>query len=51
VADGEPRDWNELLRRVLRPFRSEQAAFSVLLGTLAVAAVVVAVVLLIRALT
>jgi hypothetical protein len=49
VADGGPRDWNELLRRVLRPFSSEQAAFQVLLGALAVAAVVVALVLLIRA--
>jgi hypothetical protein len=49
VPAGEPRDWNETLRRWLRPFRSEQAAFSVLLGTLVVAAVVVVLVLLLRA--
>jgi hypothetical protein len=51
VADREPRDWNETLRRWLRPFQSEQAAFNVLLWTLAVAAVFVVLLLLIRAVT
>jgi hypothetical protein len=51
VADDEPRDWNALLRRVLAPFRTEDAAFRVLLGALVLAAVVVALVLLVRALT
>jgi hypothetical protein len=46
-----PRDWNALLRRVLAPFRSEAAAFRVLLGTVAVAVLVILLVLLIRALS
>jgi hypothetical protein len=51
VGDArEPRDWNALLLRVLEPFRSEAAAFRVLLGTIAVFAVIVVVVLLVRAL-
>jgi hypothetical protein len=45
----EPRDWNALLRRALAPFRSEQAAFRVLLWTAGVAALVIAIVLLARA--
>jgi hypothetical protein len=45
-----PRDWNALLLRVLEPFRSEAAAFRVLLGTIAVFGVIVAVVLVARAL-
>ena len=45
-----PRDWNALLLRVLEPFRSEAAAFRVLLWTIGVFAVVVAVVLVARAL-
>jgi hypothetical protein len=45
-----PRDWNALLLRVLEPFRSEAAAFRVLLGTIAVFGTIVAVVLLARAL-
>jgi hypothetical protein len=46
-----PRDWNALLRRVLTPFRSDAAAFRVLLGTVALAVLVIALVLLIRAVT
>ena len=46
-----PRDWNALLRRVLAPFRSEAAAFRVLLGTAAVAVLVILLVLLIRAIS
>jgi hypothetical protein len=42
-------DWNARLERWLRPFRSEAAAFRVLLGTIAVFAVVIVVVLLARA--
>jgi hypothetical protein len=45
-----PRDWNALLLRALEPFRSEAAAFRVLLGTIAVFAVIVALVLIARAL-
>lgn len=43
-------DWNARLERLLRPFRSEAAAFRVLLGTIALFAVVVLVVLVARAL-
>lgn len=43
-------DWNARLERLLRPFRSEAAAFRVLLATIAVFAVVVLVVLVARAL-
>jgi hypothetical protein len=46
---SEPRDWNELLRRVLAPFRSEDAAFRVLLGAIALFVALVAIVLAIRA--
>jgi hypothetical protein len=51
VDDGGDRDWNALLERVLAPFRSEAAAFHVLLAVLAIFAVLVAVVLVARALT
>ncbi len=43
-------DWNARLERILRPFRSEAAAFRVLLGTIAVFTVIVLVVLVARAL-
>jgi hypothetical protein len=43
------RDWNALLLRVLEPFRSEDAAFRVLLAVIAVFAVIIAVVLAARA--
>jgi hypothetical protein len=51
--DGDParppRDWNALLLRVLAPFRSEAAAFRVLLGVIAVCATIIVIVLLARA--
>jgi hypothetical protein len=50
-GDGGDRDWNALLERVLAPFRSEAAAFRVLLAVLAIFGVFVAVVLLARALS
>jgi hypothetical protein len=43
-------DWNARLERILRPFRSEAAAFRVLLGTIALFAAIVLVVLVARAL-
>ena len=43
------RDWNALLERLLSPFRSEAAAFRVLLWVAAVFAAIVAIVLLARA--
>ncbi|MBI5103413.1 MAG: hypothetical protein HZB46_00205 [Solirubrobacterales bacterium] len=49
MPDEAGRDWNALLRRVLAPFRSEQAAFRVLLYVIAFCAVLVAIVLLARA--
>ncbi|WP_445149415.1 hypothetical protein [Baekduia sp. Peel2402] len=48
-SDAPQRDWNALLNKVLEPFRSEAAAFRVLLWTIAVFAVVIAVVLIARA--
>jgi hypothetical protein len=48
-GDVPERDWNEVLRRVLAPLRSEAAMFRVLLVVAASVAVIVAVVLLIRA--
>jgi hypothetical protein len=50
ASDGErePRDWNALLLRVLEPFRSEAAAFRVLLATIALFGTIIAIVLLIR---
>jgi hypothetical protein len=51
MDETPPRDWNALLLRVLEPFRTEAAAFRVLLGTLVVFAVVVLLVVLARALT
>lgn len=47
---GEPgRDWNAILLRVLEPFRSEAAAFRVLLGAIALFGMIILVVLLTRA--
>jgi hypothetical protein len=43
-------DWNARLERILRPFRSEAAAFRVLLGTIAVFAAIVLIVVVARAL-
>jgi hypothetical protein len=43
-------DWNALLERVLAPFRSEAAAFRVLLATVALFGAIIAIVLLVRAL-
>jgi uncharacterized membrane protein len=48
-SDPPQRDWNALLDKVLEPFRSEAAAFRVLLWTIAVFAVVIAIVLIARA--
>ncbi|MCW3001635.1 MAG: hypothetical protein JWQ20_933 [Conexibacter sp.] len=45
------RDWNALLQRVLAPFRSEAAAFRVLMMVVAVFGTIIAVVLLARALS
>ena len=45
------RDWNALLERLLEPFRSEAAAFRVLLAVVAIFATVIAVVLVVRAVT
>jgi hypothetical protein len=44
-------DWNALLERVLAPFRSEAAAFRVLLATVALFGAIIAIVLLVRALS
>ena len=49
MDDTPQRDWNALLLRVLEPFRSEQAAFRVLMGVVAVCAVIVALTLILRA--
>jgi uncharacterized membrane protein len=43
------RDWNALLEKVLEPFRSEAAAFRVLMVVVAVFAVLIALVYLVRA--
>jgi hypothetical protein len=50
-GEGEPpgRDWNALLLRVLEPFRSEAAAFRVLLATIALFGTIIVIVLLARA--
>jgi hypothetical protein len=45
----EPRDWNALLERVLEPFRSEAAAFRVLLATIALFGTIIVVIVLARA--
>jgi hypothetical protein len=45
----EPRDWNAILERVLAPFRSEAAAFRVLIGVAIVCGTIMAIVLLARA--
>lgn len=44
------RDWNATLERWLRPFRSEAAAFRVLLVVVAVFGTIIALTLLARAL-
>jgi hypothetical protein len=49
-TDGR-RDWEALLERLLAPLRSEASAFSLLVRVTAVVAAILAVVLLIRALT
>lgn len=51
VDDDGGRDWNALLERVLEPFRTEAAAFRVLLAVVAFFAVLIAVVVIVRALT
>jgi hypothetical protein len=43
------RDWAALLERVLRPFRTEEAAFRVLLGVIAVFGTIIAITLIVRA--
>lgn len=45
----EQRDWNALLERVLQPFRSEAAAFRVLLAVAAIFGVAIAVIFIVRA--
>jgi hypothetical protein len=47
--EREPRDWNALLVRVLEPFRSEAAAFRVLLATIALFGTIIAIIVLARA--
>ncbi|HMJ33263.1 MAG TPA: hypothetical protein VK501_05040 [Baekduia sp.] len=49
-TDDGGRDWNALLERVLAPFRTEAAAFRVLMVVVAIFGVLIAVVLLARAL-
>jgi uncharacterized membrane protein len=50
--DGDAgRDWNAIIERVLEPFRTEAAAFRVLMVVVAFFAVLIAIVLIIRALT
>jgi hypothetical protein len=49
--DDTGRDWNALLERVLAPFRSEAAAFNVLLATIAICATAIILTLLIRSFT
>jgi hypothetical protein len=46
----QPRDWTALLLRVLEPFRSEAAAFRVLLGTIVVFGTIIVLVVVARAL-
>jgi hypothetical protein len=45
----QPRDWNALLERVLAPFRSEAAAFRLLVAVAVLFAAVVALIVLARA--
>jgi hypothetical protein len=47
--DTPRRDWDETLRRVLAPLRSEAAMFRVLLVVAAGAAALIALVLIVRA--
>lgn len=45
------RDWNADLERLLAPFRSEAAAFRVLVGAAILFGAIIAIVLAVRALT
>jgi hypothetical protein len=47
----EGRDWTALLLRVLEPFRSEAAAFRVLLWTIGIFGALIVLLLLIRLFT
>jgi hypothetical protein len=49
--EGDGRDWNALLERVLAPFRSEAGAFRFLLGTIAVFGTLLLLIVLIRLIT
>jgi hypothetical protein len=49
MDDATGRDWNALLERVLSPFRSEAAAFRVLLGAIALCGTIIVLVVLARA--
>jgi len=49
TEEPEGRDWNALLLRVLEPFRSEAAAFRVLLATIALFGTIILLIVLIRA--
>jgi hypothetical protein len=49
--DDAGRDWNALLERVLEPFRSEAAAFRVLVGTIAIFGTIILLIVLIRLIT
>ena len=49
MAEDERRDWNALLERVLAPFRSEAAAFRVLVAVAVAFGVLIVIVLLARA--
>jgi hypothetical protein len=51
VDEPGGRDWNALLLRVLEPFRTEAAAFRVLLATIALFATIILIVVLVRAIT
>ncbi|HEY6759519.1 MAG TPA: hypothetical protein VI318_08520 [Baekduia sp.] len=52
MPDGDDggRDWNALLQRVLEPFRSEAAAFRVLLAVIAIFGTIIVVTVLVRTL-
>ena len=49
MGDTPPRDWNALLLRVLEPFRSEAAAFRVLLVTIALFGTIILLIVVVRA--
>lgn len=50
-GDEPGRDWNALLQRILTPFRSEAAAFNVLLATIAIFGTIILLIVLIRLIT